>query len=154
MKTLFWTGWLVISSVIAPVMAPPRHLQLAQQLVNHISAGNTNYQHGQSMVSWKSDTSDYQCHTDCSGFLNALLQQSYGVDRPYFKRWLGANRPYAYHYFDAIQNGKGFQLIQQVTDLQPGDIIAIKYVDRSEHDSNTGHCRETASPARQAAHTR
>lgn len=118
----------------------PTHLRLAMQLAQASSVNNTNYQHGKSVVSWKSDTSDYQCHTDCSGFLNALFGQSYGWEKAYFKVWLGVSRPYAYHYFDAIMAGNGFAPIHQINDVQPGDIIAIRYVDRSEHDNNTGHC--------------
>lgn len=132
--------WLLVVGFGFQSAPKPTHLQLAEQLVSHVSANNTNYQHSQPVVSWKSDTTDYQCHTDCSGFLNALLRQAYGVDRSRFKNWLGASRPYAYHYFEAIRAGNGFQTIRQIQAIQPGDFIAIKYVDRSEHDNNTGHC--------------
>jgi hypothetical protein len=46
---------------------------------------------------------------------------------------------YAYHYYIAITTGRHFQQIKNVNGILPGDIIALQYADRSEHDDNTGH---------------
>lgn len=129
---------LVVTSSVSREL--PIHVLLAEQLVTHCSSSNTAYQHSKSIVAWKTDTSDYQSYTDCSGFLNALLRQSYQWDKTYFRAWMGVSRPFAFHYFDAISTQNRFVAISRVDDIQPGDFIAIKYVDRSDHDNNTGHC--------------
>jgi hypothetical protein len=33
-----------------------------------------------------------------------------------------------------------FTHIDRIRDIQPGDLLVIKYADESEHDDNTGHC--------------
>jgi hypothetical protein len=83
--------------------------------------------------------STYESFADCSGFINALIKQTYGCDEKYFKSWMGKTRPLAYHYYDAIAAENQFTIIRNINDIQPGDLTAIKYNDRPEHDDNTGH---------------
>lgn len=128
------------SKPVSPTVDLPRHLREARDLVSHISQSNTHYQHGTSIVTWKTATTDYQSYTDCSGFINALFQESYQVNSLYFKTWLGSVRPHAFNYYDAIIAGNGFKSITQVSDMKPGDLIALNYIDAAEHDENTGHC--------------
>ncbi|GAB3735233.1 hypothetical protein [Spirosoma lituiforme] len=148
MKYLYWTLvvlYLPLFSCnkpdpVAPTVDPLQHLQDARDLVSHISQANTTYQHGLSIVTWKTPTTDYQSYTDCSGFINALFQHSYQVDSLYFKTWMGSYRPHAYTYYDAVVANHGFVHIKNVSDIQPGDLITLKYVDSGKHDENTGHC--------------
>ncbi|RYF75262.1 MAG: hypothetical protein EOO39_07205 [Cytophagaceae bacterium] len=128
------------SDPVTPTTDPLQHLHDARELVDHISQANTTYQHGASVVTWKTPTTPYQSYTDCSGFINALLQKSYLVDSLQFKTWLGAYRPHAFNYYDAVIAKRGFDYITQVGDIQPGDLITLKYVDSAQHDENTGHC--------------
>ncbi len=111
----------------------------ANMLLRNINQQNTEYQHKGRGVSWGDDGNNVQCFTDCSGFMNALFSKAYHYNEPEFYNLWGHKHMFAYHYFDAIASGNHFHPIQNIRDVQPGDIIAIKYADRSEHDDNTGH---------------
>jgi hypothetical protein len=119
----------------APKQTPafPKHLALAEALVANLDLSNTNYTHGAGTVRF---TAPCESHTDCSGFIDALFMETYDYDRNQFKKWLGANRPTAHRYHDAIEEEKGFQHIEHVQDARPGDLLAVKYLKRTD---NTGH---------------
>ncbi|WP_213952763.1 MULTISPECIES: NlpC/P60 family protein [unclassified Variovorax] len=105
----------------------------AVDLVQQLDLSNTDYAHGQGSVSW---TGVVASHTDCSGFIDHLLMHVDGYSADDFKRWFGSRRPTAERYHDAVLEGRGFVALAAVSDLQPGDVIAVKYLTR--HD-NTGH---------------
>ncbi|HEY2760673.1 MAG TPA: hypothetical protein VGI75_08015 [Pirellulales bacterium] len=111
----------------------PKHLAVAQQLVAHLDLSNTNYQHGTPSVSF---TAPYESHADCSGFVDALLEYSYGIDKDVFRTTFGSGRPTAARYHDAIIDQKSFQRIEHVQNLLPGDFLAVKYFARKD---DTGH---------------
>jgi hypothetical protein len=126
--------------------AAPKHLAIAQALVDHLDLQNTNYEHGTPSVSFKAP---FESHTDCSGFIDALLAQAYGFDKEQLKQWFGSSRPTARRYHDAIEEGNGFQKIEHVPDIQPGDLLAVKYFNNK---ANTGHVMLVAArPVRMAA---
>ncbi len=77
-----------------------------------MSLENTSYHHGEGSVQWEGTRSS---HTDCSGFLDALLIRCYGYSREDFKRWFGSHRPTAARYYDAIVAQKGFVPIEHLT---------------------------------------
>lgn len=108
----------------------------AVRLQEHVGASTTYYRHKDNLVTWGGP---WQCFADCSGFVNALIEYTYHLDSAAFKDLFGHRRMYAYHYADAIRAGKHFQQIRNIGDVRPGDIIALSYADRSEHDDNTGH---------------
>ena len=112
---------------------PPKHLADARSLVSRLSLENTDYVHGASAVVW---TAPVASHTDCSGFLDALFQHSYGFDEKANKRWLGSTRPSAALYHDGIEAGNGFTRVLHVNHIVPGDILGVKYLDGK---SRTGH---------------
>src|SRR5262249_42665846 len=85
--------------------AAPRHLAIAEALIANLDLSNTNYEHGAGTVKF---TTPCESHTDCSGFIDALFKQTYGYDKEQYKKWLGANRPTAHQYHDAIEQEKGF----------------------------------------------
>ncbi|GAB3735218.1 hypothetical protein [Spirosoma lituiforme] len=148
MKQIYWIFILLCLPLVGckhpdpatPVINPLQHLQDARDLLAHISQANTTYQHSPSIVTWKTASTDYQSYTDCSGFINALFQHSYQVDSLYFKTWMGVKRPHASDYYEAIVSGNKFNHITQISDMQPGDVIALKFLDRSQHEEDTGHC--------------
>lgn len=113
-------------------------LEWAKILVREIAPENTSYRHKQGYVRWKGigGAQAYESHTDCSGFLNALLERADGFGREDFKKWLGKGRPFAITYHDAIVKLNRFTPIERVDEIRPGDVIAIKYPDGS---ANTGH---------------
>jgi hypothetical protein len=138
----FVTGFHKSQQYSQPVPQKQTTLYWAELLVKHMTSQNTDYRHKEIAVVWADNNGadSWQCFADCSGFINALLKQTYGWDDAYFKKWLGKNRPLAYHYFDAIVAENNFKQIHNINDIQPGDLIALKYSDRSEHEDNTGHC--------------
>jgi hypothetical protein len=138
---------IVLAAIAAPSSkahaATPKHLAVAERLVNHLDLENTNYQHGEPQVSFQQP---FESHTDCSGFLDSLLSFSYGLDKDDFKNWFDSSRPSARRYHDAIAEEKGFQLIDRVQNVLPGDILAVKYLKRTD---NTGHVMLVAGRPKQ-----
>lgn len=112
--------------------APP-HLGPAQKLVRELDLKNTSYEHGEGRIVWSGAC---ESHTDCSGFIDALLTRAYGYDADAFKRWFDSHRPTARRYHDAIAEGRGFTEIKNVAEARPGDLLAIKYL---VEKNNTGH---------------
>jgi hypothetical protein len=106
---------------------------VARSLVAHLDLDNTSYKHGEPDVSF---ADPYKSHADCSGFIDLLLQHCYGYNKEQFKKWFDSSRPSARRYHDAIAEQKGFTLIQRVQDVLPGDLLAVKYLNRTD---NTGH---------------
>ena len=124
--------------------APPKHLADASALVARIDLRNTSYNHGEPWVNWESPES----YADCSGFMDELLKHSYGYTRDDLKKWFGSHRPTARRYHDAIAAGNGFEEIHELSQALPGDIIAIKYLKRTD---NTGHVMIIAERPNMAA---
>ena len=112
-------------------------LEWAELLVENIQPENTDYQHKKGTVKWAGvdGAEGYESHTDCSGLLNALLEHSFGVKATDFEQWLGV-RPLAITYHDAIESKNRFIPIDRISDVRPGDIIAIKYPPDAD---NSGH---------------
>ena len=123
------------------------HLAAARDLVSHVDLDHTRYEHGQGTVTWTGQPSSY---TDCSGFVDHLLMHTYGYGAADFQRWFGSRRPSAKRYYEAVVEQTGFIRLERVTDLRPGDFIAVKYLKRSD---NTGHIMLVDQPPeRDAAH--
>ena len=118
---------------------PGTLLYWAQRLQQNINPQNTTYQHKDNVVSWGDNGNSPQCFADCSGFINALLAKTFNWKEDDFKAEWGHKRMFAWHYYDAIVSGSHFRQVKNIRDIQPGDIIALQYADRSEHDDNTGH---------------
>jgi hypothetical protein len=114
-------------------------LEWASVLVRELQPEDTSYQHHQDFVKWKGENGaeGYESRTDCSGFLNALLERAYGLTPDNFERLFGKRRPLAVEYFEAIQQQKNFRRITSEQDVRPGDVIAIRYPPGT--NDNTGH---------------
>lgn len=126
--------------------AEPKHLTIAKQLLSHLDLANTDYEHGTPSVKF---TAPCESHADCSGFADALLQYSYDLDKEQFRKIFSSARPSAKRYHDAIEEENGFKDIKHVTDLKPGDFLAVKYLNRKD---NTGHVMLAAGrPTRMTA---
>lgn len=119
-----------------------RHLADAKELVKHLDLAHTNYEHGKGQIVWSGTR---ESHADCSGFLDELLMHSYGYDRDQFKKWFDSHRPSAARYHTAIAEQRGFHLISRLQDVQPGDVLAVKYLERKD---NTGHVMLVAEAPR------
>ena len=132
--TLLFAGAATVPADDVPV---PKHLELGRTLVANVSSETTSYKHD-GLVRWKGDflVSHYQAHTDCSGLLNSLLERAESPTINSLKRVTRRGRPRAEDYYTFISEQNGFKRINSLTEVLPGDIIALKYLER--HDS-TGH---------------
>jgi len=137
LQLLMVMGLVAAGAGGACAQSPP-HLAAAKDLVAHVRHADSTYRHKDGAVKWagRNGATKYECHTDCSGLLNHLLEYSYGVTRDQFRGWLGTERPKASTYCQAIAEANGFQQVARINQVQPGDIVAIKYPPGS---GNTGH---------------
>ncbi|MDB4976321.1 MAG: chitinase [Myxococcaceae bacterium] len=102
---------------------------------------------------WKGDSNSpnpaqYRNVSDCSYFVNATLKRAYQLTDASLNSWLctatdpcGVGRPQAKHYFDAIMNGSRFTTLAKVSQVQRGDLIAMRYASGTD----TGHVMWAAS---------
>lgn len=85
--------------------------------------------------------------SECASFVTLLLKHSYSLTDTDFTTKFGSTSPWAYQYHDKIAaspalgqplvTGQVFSRISKVTDLEEGDLLALKYTDSTS--SNTGH---------------
>jgi hypothetical protein len=118
----------------APDPTTPEHLRQARSLLDHLELQNTSYRHGSPRVGFEGEV---ESHTDCSGFIQSLLERSYGYTDEDLSRWLGSPRPLARHFHDAIEARRGFTPLEQISEIEPGDLIAIRYSVKKR--GNSGH---------------
>ena len=92
------------------------HLFWARILFDHIGKGITYYEHSTGPVVWGPYDKQqlYQCITDCSGLVNALIKKAYSVS------FLNVLRPYASTYYHAILNQNHFIYIKQIQQALAG----------------------------------
>ena len=113
----------------------PAQVQFLRDLVQSVPPGATSYRHTRPEVRLDNNGQSV-CHADCSSLLNEVFQQTLGLDEPAIIAWLGRDRPRAREYFETISSERGFRSISIVTDIQIGDVIAIRYESGA---ANTGH---------------
>jgi hypothetical protein len=146
--------WLTLATV--PASADPAHLGWAEEIALNVSPDNNIYATDPSYIHWPgvqgADT--YENRTVCGTFVTRVLQQAYGWDGDDFKAWFKyTSSPFAKDYHKAIAEGNGFLIIQKISDIQSGDIIAIDYPDTPDiPDDPSGHVMIAAGPpARRSA---
>ena len=83
----------------------------AHMLVSNVPPANTSYRHTHESVTWQGEhgATQYVSRTDCSGLVNALFAQTYGLTPDTLARWLGTTRPLAETYYRAITTQRGFR---------------------------------------------
>jgi hypothetical protein len=118
--------------------AEPAHLWWAETLINNIAPADNEYAGSPSYVTWSgvAGATRYSNRTHCNVFVNLMLQQAYGWTETDMIGWLGSRSPTAPVYYSAILAGNGFVSVQTLDEVQPGDIIAIRY---PEESSANGH---------------
>ena len=132
--------WLTLA--VVPASAAPVHARWAEEIALNVSpdlnAYAGDYPSDPPYIHWLGvqNANQYENYTKCASFVTLVLQQAYGWDKNYFYQWLGHESPFATHYHQAIKDGTGFLVIQKITDIQSGDIIAIDYPDDAK---DTGH---------------
>ena len=83
-----------------------------------------------------------------AGFSMHCLMHCYGYSGDDYKRWFDSHRPSARRYHDAIVGERGFREIRLLSEVLPGDILAMKYMNRTD---TTGHIMLVADRPRRIA---
>lgn len=99
-------------------------------------------------VRWSEDGFAFsENRTLCNQLVAALLKDAYGLSDGAFKKKTGFSCPTSEQFYGAISNEKGFTRIADVTDIAPGDVVAIWYKDdpASGYPKPTGHTALVAS---------
>ena len=151
MLLFLWLG--VVATLHAEEI--PRHLADVRILQENTLPQDNSYRHKDRIVRWKeyNGATKYECHTDCSGLIDALLRHSYGVGEAALHSWLGGkHRPLAKNYYNAFVEQRGFQRIGQIGAILPGDFIAMEYLPwAGDKGHDTGHILVVNAPPREIA---
>lgn len=139
---------LLAATLLAQTTAPnppPPHLRDADLIAHNIDSAHNQYLHKDCFIKWKGEDGAtlYENATDCSDFLNLLLQHSYKLTPANLHTLTGHDRPTATIWYDTIAAAKGFDVIPTLKQIQPGDILAIQYPAGQQED--TGHIMLAAS---------
>lgn len=134
---------LVVSSSSALATPGPVHVANAERLLEDLTVSRQNvYASSPSFILWDGPRS--QARTVCGTFVTNLLLHSYNWTTSTLTKWLGTTSPYAETYYSAIVAQNNFARINNIQQVQPGDIIAIKYLDTG----TTGHAMMVDSSPR------
>lgn len=107
----------------------PAHLTWAVLLVDNILPEHNEYGTNPSYIRWEgvNGATRYENRTQCNSLLTHLLMQAYGWTTTDIRSWMGSTSPSAAIYHDAIAAENGWELIPLVSDVVPGDVLAIRY---------------------------
>lgn len=130
----------------AALAASPSHLLLARFLVDTLAPEDNTYGSDPTFVYWQGldGQSRSQNQSKCSSFLSTLLTRAYAAD---MTEWMGCSSPVAQRYFDAISAEDGFTWIDSLSQIQPGDIIAISYGCAEATCGSVGSCSSSGHVA-------
>jgi len=148
---------MVLVAQLALPAQEAAHLTWAKRLIEDIQSSNNFYGSHPTVVEWRgiSGSSTSRNRSVCSSFITRLFNRSYGYGRSEMRNWLGSSSPSASQYFEAIRKNNRFKRIEQVTNIEPGDILASRHLVRKS--TITGHIMIAASKARltqKNSHTR
>jgi hypothetical protein len=119
----------------------------AELIAHQIDPAHNEYAHKGCFIKWKGENGAafYENRTDCSDFLDLLLEHTYHFTPEQMKGWTGRERPLATTWYETIRAGNGFETIADVRSIQPGDVIAVKF---PPGEADTGHIMIAAGVAR------
>ena len=112
----------------------------ADLLVKNIAAANNTYSYNLPptvTLNGVNGGTAYNNSSDCSTFIESLLETSYSITSSQFSSWTGSTWPQASDLYTAALDDVGFTGFMQIGDVQPGDMMFIKY---SPTTTDTGHC--------------
>ncbi|AHH98407.1 hypothetical protein GCM10010174_69330 [Kutzneria viridogrisea] len=125
------------------VQSPP-HLRQAERLIDHLVPANNVYKRPEerNVVKWGREgrPASWVNRSQCASFITAVLRRSHPwARRSFFTAHFDSTSPYAKDYLRAFNQGDvpHFTQVERVTELRPGDLIAIEYPE--QHEVHTGH---------------
>lgn len=127
---------LAVSLTFVPKAPEVAHLDVARQVVRDLShdARVNEYGSNPTFLRWGHPTRE--ARTVCGSFVTRLIERSYGLTAQEIHHWLGAGGTDAVDWWNVIAHEKGFRRLRRIDEIQPGDVLAIKYDDGSK---DTGH---------------
>lgn len=109
-----------------------------ESLALNVLDENNVYANSDQALSWPSGGAGiYSVRADCSGFVTRSLMKAFGLTADDMVAWMGSKGPSSARYHDNILAGNNFQRIQKASDIRRGDIVAMKYIDKTS--GGTGH---------------
>jgi hypothetical protein len=144
---LLFAGATSISIGEARAADLPAHVAWGELLVNTVLPPKNEYGSGPSYIRWAGDIGYVasENRTVCGTFVTLLFQRAYGLTSSDFTAWMNTASPDAAAYHDAIAAENGFERITHVSDVLPGDLIAIKYPTGSEPSGHVAIVTEVPS---------
>lgn len=120
---------LLAAPSAAAQVVEPAHLTWAVLLVDNILPEHNEYGTNPHYVYWEgvNGATRYENRTQCNSLLTRLLMQAYGWSSTDIRLWLGSTSPSAALYHDAIAAENGWDVVPLVSDVEPGDVLAIRY---------------------------
>ncbi|TFZ02518.1 hypothetical protein EZ313_14755 [Ramlibacter henchirensis] len=115
-----------------------------ESLATHVLDANNLYAHSDQALSWPANgVGIYSSRADCSGYVTRSLLKAFDLTTDNMKAWMGSTGPSSARYHDNIVFKNNFQQIEIASDIRRGDIVAIKYLDKTS--GGTGHTMIAAS---------
>lgn len=115
--------------------AAPKYLQLARELVKNLKPENNQYHTETSnrYIRFPSDflSSGYTVHTDCTGFVEAMLERGQGIT-PRFSTQAFRSRYSITDWVDGVERGEMFDKVANIKEVKPGDFFLWKYLPNSQ----------------------
>lgn len=116
-----------------------------ESLALNVLDENNRYSNDDEALSWPDAAtgSIYSSRADCSGYVTRSLMKAFEFTAEDFQAWMGSKGPSSARYHDNIVFQNNFQRIRRASDVQRGDILASKYLDKT--GGGTGHTMIAAS---------
>ncbi|KQT13931.1 hypothetical protein ASG30_18220 [Ramlibacter sp. Leaf400] len=109
-----------------------------ESLATHVLDENNLYAHSEQALSWPENGAGfYASRADCSGFVTRSLMKAFAFSSGSISTWLGSTGPSSARYHDNILATNNFQRIEAASSVKRGDLVAIKYLDKTS--GGTGH---------------
>jgi hypothetical protein len=142
-KSFWFSGLFALACTLAVGAADVRaqvsdHLLLANDYVDHILPENNTWATNPSSIGWVVVNGQPVVvnRTQCSTFVSLLVRQARGLTTTNLKAWTGSTSPSALVWYNTIQAQNGFQKIDSINDVLPGDIMAYT---KPSGGTTTGH---------------
>jgi hypothetical protein len=133
------SAWVMVFGVSAQEAPVPKHLQLARDFVAHTRPEHNTYtnKHGYTKVPGELFSSNYVVYTDCSGFVESMLDRSQSGVVAQVRTQHAKSRKRVVDWYPSIEKSEAFIRLYKVSELVPGDVVAWLHTGRGGYVS--GH---------------
>lgn len=117
-----------------------------ESLALNVLDENNIYANSDQALSWPSGgVGIYSVRADCSGFVTRSLMKAFGLTADDMVVWMGSKGPSSARYHDNVVGMNNFRRVLNASEVRRGDIVAIKYIDKT--NGGTGHTMIAAGDA-------